>query len=314
MRLKLALIFVLFLGWCMPVKSQKDVELADMAQAKMARKEYSYALVLIEKAIALNDSNEWYYLTKADIETKLYGPKEALKSAQKAIRLNRKNAEAYSRAGTLYSSFNASDSAIFMYNLAIKYAEDDTTRNAYLVNRAAAKAMSRDFEGALADYKKTLEFDPDNIATLNNVAAVYSRLEQPYQGISYLKRIIMLDPSFVGTYVNLGFIYSSMDSLTLALNYFNKALGIEPDNGVTYNNRGYVFYKQGNYKAALTDINHAISLYPENSYAYRNLALVYLATSKTTEACEALHYAESYGFRHNYGDEVDTLIKKHCKH
>lgn len=313
MRLKLALIFVIFLGWCMPVQSQNDVELADMAQAKMARKEYSYALVLIEKAIALNDSNEWYYLTKADIETKLYGPKEALKSAQKAIRLNRKNAEAYSRAGTLYSSFNASDSAIFMYNLAIKYAEDDTMRNAYLVNRAAAKGMSRDFEGALADYETSLKFDPNNIATLNNIAAVYSRLGNPAPGISYLKKIVTLDPTFIGAYVNLGFIYSSMDSLALALNYFDKALNIDPDDGISYNNRGYVYYKQANYKAALQDINHSISLYPSNSYAYRNLALVYLATSKTTEACEALHYAESYGFTHNYGDEVDTLIKKHCK-
>ncbi|MGV2480420.1 UNVERIFIED_CONTAM: hypothetical protein IGO34_26850, partial [Salmonella enterica subsp. enterica serovar Weltevreden] len=58
---------------------------------------------------------------------------------------------------------------------------------------------------------------------------------------------------------------------------------------------------------------HSISLLPSNSYAYRNLALVYIATGKKTEACDALRYARSYDFKANYGDEVDELIKTHCR-
>jgi tetratricopeptide (TPR) repeat protein len=294
-------------------KSQTATELSDMAQKKLEMKDYQYALVLIEKAIAKNDTNQWYYLTKAEIEFKLYGSKQALKSVFKAISINRKSPEPYSRAGSYYSSRNITDSAIYMYDHAIKYAPDDSSKNNYLLNRGSAKESVRDFEGARADYEKVLQFNPNDIAALNNIAGVYSELGMQRKGITYLKKIISLDPTFIGPYVNLGFIYSEMDSLDLALNYFNKALAIDAKEALVYNNRGYVYYKKGNYASALKDINYSIELYKSNSYAYRNLALVYIATKKKTETCDALRYAESYGFKDNYGDEVDELIKKHCK-
>ncbi len=74
-------------------KSQTATELSDMAQKKLEMKDYQYALVLIEKAIAKNDTNQWYYLTKAEIEFKLYGSKQALKTVFKAISINRKSPE-----------------------------------------------------------------------------------------------------------------------------------------------------------------------------------------------------------------------------
>lgn len=292
---------------------QSAAELAEMAEKKLEKDDYQYALVLIEKAIAKNDSNQWYYLTKADIERKLYGSRQALKTVFKAISINRKNPEPYSRAGTLYASRNMADSAIYMFDLAVKRAPDDTTKNMYLMNRGAAKQMIRDFEGARADYEQIIRFDPDNIPTLNNLSAVYAELDMKPQAIRHLKRISDLSPGFNGPLVNLGFIYSDMDSLDLALQYFDKALAMDPKDPLIYNNMGYVYYKKGSYATALKQINHSISLLPSNSYAYRNLALVYIATGKKTEACDALRYARSYDFKANYGDEVDELIKTHCR-
>lgn len=293
--------------------AQSDAEIVEMANDRIDRKEYASALMLIDKVIARNDSNEWLYLKKAEVESPLYGPHIAVRSVWKAIAINRRNAESYNRAGSYYTSFNSPDSALMMYNLAIRYATDDTTRNMYLVNRGTARQFARDFEGARVDLEKALLFTPNNIALLNNLAAVYSELGRHQEGITYLKRIITLEPDFIGPYVNLGFIYTAVDSLDLALGYFNKALQLKPDDALSYNNRGYVYYKKADYPAALKDINHSITLYPSNSYAFRNLALVYLATGKKSEACDALQYATKYGFKDNYGDEVDELTKKHCK-
>lgn len=298
---------------CNPCKAQEATEYANIAIKKIEKEDYQYALAMIDKAIAINDTNQWFYLIKADIELKLYGSRQALKTTFKAISINRKHAEPYSRAGRLYVSQNLTDSAIYMFNLAVKYASNDTLRNMYIMNRGTAKQSTRDFEGAKADFEKALQFNPDDIAVLNNLAGVYAMLNRKLQAISYLKKVVSLDPTFTQPLVNLGFIYSEMDSLDLALQYFDKILSIKPKDALLYNNIGYVYYKKGDYSTALKNINYSISLYPANSYAYRNLALVYIATGKKTETCDALRFAVSYDFRTNYGNEVDELVKKHCK-
>lgn len=312
MTARITLLLLLFVG-CTASKAQNAAEYANIALEKFQKEDYQYALVMIDKAIAINDTNTGYYLGKAEIEFKLYGSRQALKTVFKAISINRKDAEPYSRAGRLYISRNLTDSAIYMFNLAVKYASNDTVRNMYIMNRGTAKQSTRDFEGAKTDFEKVLQFDPNDIPALNNLAGVYAMLNMKPQAVSYLKKVVALDPSFTQPFVNLGFIYSEMDSLDLALQYFDKVISMKPKDAYVYNNLGYVYYKKGDYPTALKNINYSISLYPSNSYAYRNLALVYIATKKKAETCDALRYAESYDFKSNYGDEVDMLIKKHCK-
>jgi tetratricopeptide (TPR) repeat protein len=301
----------IFLSFTLSAQTAK--EFSEMASSKIENKDYRNALEFINRAIQLNDTNQWYPIQKAEIEFKLYGPTEALSVIFKAMPLNRKNSEFYNRAGIYYESGGIADSAIYMYNMAIRYAKSDTIKYAYILNRGTARAGHRDFEGARVDYEKVLEFNPNDIGTLNNIANVYRELKMPNKGIESLKKIIKIDPSFIGPYINLGFAYLQLDSLDLSIKYFDEALKIDPNEALVYSNRGNVYYKLKNYSAALKDINYSISLYPSNSYAYRNLALVYIATNKMSEACETLKFADYYGFEQRYGDEVKNLRAKHCK-
>lgn len=309
---KLLLIFFIA-GFICPAQSQTAAELAEMSSRKAAAKDYRGALTLINKAISLNDTNQWYYMDKADIEFSLYGLRPALMVLSQAKAINRKNPELYNRMAGYYMGVNMNDSAVSMYNVAIKMADTDTLKKNYLLNRGAAKENMRDFKGAVEDYEQVLAFNPNDLAALNNAAAAYDDLGRTDKSIAYLKKVIVIDPTFIGPYVNLGFIYSGMDSLDLAIRYFDKALSYEPGEALSYNNRGYVYYKKGDYKNALKDINHSLELLKGNSYAYRNLALVYLATQKSSEACDALETAKRFGFAENYGPEVDELIQKHCR-
>ncbi|MGE0637515.1 MAG: tetratricopeptide repeat protein [Bacteroidia bacterium] len=293
--------------------SQDAETLSDMAQEKYEQKDYQYALVLIEKAIEKNDTNEWYYMQKAQIVFNLHGLHEAIEALKSAEKINPEQTEIYNRAGMYYQSAGKVDSAITNYDKGIRLAKSDTLKMMYLTGRGTTKGRFRDFEGALKDFEAVLSFNPNDAAVLNNIAPVYRSLGMTDKAILALKKLIQLDSTFVGPYVNLGFTYSKIDSLDLALHYFNKALKIDPAEATTYNNRGHIYYKMGNYDKAFADINKSISLYPANSYAYRNLALVYLATNNNKEACLTLQYAEEYGFEKQYGPEVKELIAKHCK-
>lgn len=292
--------------------SQNAIEYSDKADAKMEEKDYQYAMVLIEKAIALNDTNQWYYLKKADIQYQLSGPMDALIIVKQAILINEENPEPYSRAGSFYQSANITDSAIIMYDLAIEKAKNDTLKFSYLMNRGVAKANTRDFIGATSDYKKVLEFDPENIGALNNIGESYIELGAVDKGISCLKKIISIDASILFPYNNLGFIYSKLEKYDLAIKYFDQSLSMDSEDPFIYNNRGYAYHKKGQNLKALEDINLSLKMYPSNSYAYRNLALIYIAMDNIDEACTVLEYAKNYGFETNYGSEVSELINKHC--
>jgi tetratricopeptide (TPR) repeat protein len=307
-------LFILLLIRIAPfANAQTAKEFEEMAQKKMDAKDYQYAMVLINKAIALDTKNQWYQFQKASIQFELNGPREAIDIIQSAIKLDKKNAEGYNRAGTYYNSGGIADSAIIMFDLAIKYAKTDTIKYSYLMNRGVAKLGKRDFKNAVKDFDVVLAFDPNNLGALMNISSCYGELGRSVECIATLKKVIAMDPTFDGSYGNLGFMYSDMDSLDLAIYYFNKQLELVPTDPVAFNNRGYVYYKKADYASALSDINFSIKAYPTNSYAYRNLALVYIALRKINEACAALSYADSYGFEKRYGPEVSQLLEKYCK-
>lgn len=68
----------------------------------------------------------------------------------------------------------------------------------------------------------------------------------------------------------------------------------------------------GETELALEDINYSLKLFPTNSYAYRNRARIYLVMEKTTAACRDLERASVLGFKKQYGEELDKLLKEHC--
>ncbi|MBK6986476.1 MAG: hypothetical protein IPH32_17865 [Bacteroidetes bacterium] len=114
---------------------------------KIENKDYRNALEFINRAIQLNDTNQWYPIQKAEIEFNLYGPTEALSVIFKAMSLNRKNSEFYNRAGIYYESgvFQILPFICTTWQLGMQKA---IRLNMFILNRGTAKAGHRDFEGA----------------------------------------------------------------------------------------------------------------------------------------------------------------------
>jgi Flp pilus assembly protein TadD len=98
-----------------------------------------------------------------------------------------------------------------------------------------------------------------------------------------------------------------------SLEYFDKAIQLNPKFSNAYNNRGFAKLQLNDLKGARIDINKSQELDPTNSYAYRTMALYLLAENKKSQACEQLQKAIKLGYSSDYDDEVDSLIKQHCK-
>jgi tetratricopeptide (TPR) repeat protein len=287
-------------------------EYIDLAKLKLEGKDYNYALTLVEKSIELDTTNVWSRLLKSEVLLELSRVQDAADELAYALYIDTTNAETYNRIGDFFLGINDLPSSLNYYDKAIEYAKSDTTKLSYLANRATAKGVLRDFDGAISDFEEALKLDDTNLVILNNLSAVYQEVGNIAAGIKMQKRLITLYPDFIGPYVNLGLIYSEIDSLDSSEFYFNEALKLDPNEPLLLNNLGYLYYKKKEYPKALENINSSIDKYPNNSYAYRNRALVYVALDLRKEVCKDLEIAVYYNFKDRYGDEVEKLIEKYC--
>lgn len=223
------------------------------------------------------------------------------------------NARVYRLKGDLLSDLERFEEAIPCYDSALMYTDSLSSRESILVNRATAKRHADDAEGAVADFREALKYNPGNLTALVNLGALLPRLDMPREAIDCLEKAIQLDSTFEGGYCNLTFLYSGLGEYGKALDISNKLLSFKPDEAYVLNNRGFIKYKMNDLQGALDDINSSISLLPGNSFAFKNRALIYAALKRNNEACADFRKALNLGFARYYGQEANKLVNAHCK-
>ncbi|MGA9643225.1 MAG: tetratricopeptide repeat protein [Terriglobales bacterium] len=102
--------------------------------------------------------------------------KDARKSFERAIRLDKKYANAYANLGVVYYEDGSCGKAVKYYDLAIGLDGDEAV---FYNNRAAALFVKKDFEKAMADYNKALQLDPDIFERAVRGGGVQAKLPSP---------------------------------------------------------------------------------------------------------------------------------------
>ena len=126
-------------------------------------------------------------------------------------------------------------------------------------NRGEAKWAKDDLDGALSDFNKAIELNPDLVDAHDN----RSRAENAKSD---------RNKTSADTWNQFGRIKKAEGDLDGALVGYNKAIELNPELAVAYNNCGLVKKSKGDLDGALTDYNRAIELKPELAEAYNNRA------------------------------------------
>ena len=162
-------------------------------------------------------------------------------------------------------------------------------------NRGAAKLVKEDLDGALADFNKAIELNPNLVfAHENRDRTIQSKnernktLAETWNKFGRIKKddgdldgalhgynkAIELDSNFATAYSNRGLVKKAKGDLDGAIADFNKAIELKPDSAIYYSNRGSVRRKKGDLEDALADCNKAIELNPDSAFAYNNRGMV----------------------------------------
>jgi PGF-CTERM protein len=130
-----------------------------------------------------------------------------------------------------------------------------------------------EYDSAIADYNKAIEFDPNEGNAYNNRGNTYQDLQQYDSAIEDYNRAIELDPNDAGAYNNRGNIYHDLQQYKKAIEDYNKAIERNPNLVQGYYNRGNSYYNLEQYERAIEDYNKAIELNPHDAETYYNREL-----------------------------------------
>jgi tetratricopeptide (TPR) repeat protein len=134
-----------------------------------------------------------------------------------------------------------------------------------------------DVRGALADYNLAIQSDSQNaIAHYNRGSLKEVKLGDVRGGLADYNRAIQLDPNYSNAYNNRGLLTENkLKDLRSALADYNLAIQTDPKNAIAYYNRGSLKeVKLGDAQGGLADYSRAIQINPYYARAYSNRGLL----------------------------------------
>jgi tetratricopeptide (TPR) repeat protein len=137
------------------------------------------------------------------------------------------------------------------------------------------KAKERDFEGAIEDFNRAINLNPDYANAYNNRATVRIELGDDPGAIEDYTEAILLKPNCAIFHNNLAIVYYNSGDYRGARAENTRAIQLNPDYAQAYNDRGFARLQMGDIPGALKDFTQAIELNPDDALAWNNRGDVY---------------------------------------
>jgi tetratricopeptide (TPR) repeat protein len=137
-------------------------------------------------------------------------------------------------------------------------------------DRGTSKLHCGDFKGAIADFTKVIELEP------NYEFAYYKRGTAKFESgdfkgaIADYTKVIELEPNYEFAYYRRGVSKSNSGEYKGALDDYSKAIELDIDFAEAYYGRGFEKAMQLDYNGAIADCTKAIALDPNEALAYWN--------------------------------------------
>ena len=157
-----------------------------------------------------------------------------------------------------------------------------------------------------SDYNKVKEPNLNADTYLNNGNSKYN-LKDYYGAISDYTKAIEIDPNNANAYFNRGNSKYDLKDYYGAISDYTKAIEIDPNNDSAYYNRGLSKYDLKDYYGAISDYTKAIEIDPNYAKAYNNRGISKAFINDLNGACEDARKAKSLGF------DASKLIELVCK-
>jgi len=209
---------------------------------------------------------------------------EALKYADKALKLNPGDPISLLRRGMIYRDLGQASFAVKDFQVVQSFSPQSATDFAA---RGLARELMNDPRQALADYDTAIVKDNTLAMAFAFKAQALIEIGKPNEAITEINKAIDLEKTSADYYEVRGRAQVAMDRATDAVNDFTTSIQYDNDSWTAYRNRGQTLLKEGRYKEAVSDLSRAASIDAKNADTYALLGLAYLGARSKNEASEA---------------------------
>ena len=136
--------------------------------------------------------------------------------------------------------------------------------------RGVAKENLKDYNGAIADYTKGIQLNPNYSGNYRYRGMVKYNLKDYYGAVADFTKAIELDPNYGNYYTYRGVAKARLKDYYGAIADQSKAIELEPNYAVNYSNRAVAKKKLKDYYGAIADFTKAIELDSNGSVDYYN--------------------------------------------
>ena len=182
----------------------------------------------------------------------------------------------------------------------------------YIYRGAARYWQKGDFDGAITDYTRAIELDPEYAEAYNYRGFAHLNNGDIDKAIADYTKAIDIDQELTEAYKDRATAYLANSDFDNAINDYTKAIQLDPDDTNIYNYRGLAHFRSSEVDKAIDDLSRAIQLKPEDSAdAYYNRGVVQLSLQNWEEAKTDLKTAANNQldvateFQQSYGSVED---------
>jgi tetratricopeptide (TPR) repeat protein len=235
--------------------------------------------------------------------------KAGIEYCNQALKIDKRCAEAYCVRGALRNVANDFDASIADL---VKSIELEPTPLAYSL-LGDTWCEKHDFAEAVRNYNKALEFDPDDIGTINDRAEAYFHMDDYDNAIQDYERLNILKPEEPNPYYNCGVCHRRKGNVPKAIEYFDKSIERGKQDANVYNSRGNAYMDMGEYDKAIADFNRLEELGDDFAPLYARAAM------KKQEAQQEVSGGSDIKKSQEKILDIDTildreeLLQKQCK-
>ncbi|HEY7317957.1 MAG TPA: tetratricopeptide repeat protein [Candidatus Binatia bacterium] len=222
------LIFTALVVWAAPSSAQSD-NAAKKCNAELEQNDFDLAIVYCTAAIESGDFSDQDLAVLFNNRGLAYASKkdydDAIEDYDQAVRLGKKDSDAFYRRGLVHLNKNDYSRAIQDFDEALKLDPDNV---AILQSRGWSYENRNDYEQALRDYDRALSLQSNYEPALVRRAKVYETQRQYERALADYEAATQADPKFASDRAK-GFVFFYLGRMTQSAEMFETYLKSHPN-------------------------------------------------------------------------------------
>lgn len=271
----------------------------DLGVAWMEEGETDKAATEFEAAMKLAPGHPTPMVGLAEVRVREGGNQEAAELCQRALALAGDYKHAHYILGLALRGLGRSDEARDELNKGLnakrigiqdeiaKRAQELKTSYTSRLAQASDLEARGDSAGAARILEQVVAARPSDVTALNNLSAIYARLNRLDESIALARKAQGIDPAQFATYINLSSALLAKGLVMDAMDQADRAIALAGDVGRCYFVRSRTYIAQRRWEDAFRDLQRSVDLDATQWVAYATMGDVAIELGKLPEAVQA---------------------------